>query len=109
MNKFEVEKRKLSKTALYYTLYGDMIITNGSGLVNMICKEIVEKHYRQITLDLREVRYIDSFGIGSLIKCNSVMMEQGDVKGKVDIIINENIAAKLSTVGLDKMLNLRME
>ena len=104
----EVEKKRVSKYHTYYTLYGSMTITNSTNLVNMICREIVEQYIRNITLDMREVKYIDSFGIGGLMKCNTVMKDTKDSSAKLEILISENLFAKLSTAGLDKMLDLKV-
>jgi len=58
-------------------LSGRITLGDGSGTVRETVKGLITKGQRQILLNLKEVNYIDSAGLGELVGCYATMTNQG--------------------------------
>ena len=82
-------------------LSGRITLGEGSGMVRDTIKDLVNAGERRILLNLREVSYIDSSGLGELVSAYATVRNQGgDVKllntqAKVDSLLQ---VTKLYTV-----------
>ncbi len=104
----EIEKRKMGQDYVLFTVSGEITLKTGKGFVDPVVREIATGQVRNIGLDLSRVRYIDSFGIGCILKCNSAMEERRGVVGEVTFLITERLKKKLSIVGLDRLLKFEV-
>jgi anti-sigma B factor antagonist len=60
---------------------GKITLGEGSAILRKMIRELVEKGYRKILLDLADVDYIDSSGIGEMVAAfTTVRSAQGELK-----------------------------
>ena len=104
----EIEKRRMGGDYVLFTISGEMTLKTGKEFVDPIVREIARGKARKIGIDLSRVRYVDSFGIGCILKCNSAMEERRGVVGEIVLIITERLKKKLSVVGLDRLLKFQV-
>jgi len=104
----EIEKRKMGGDYVLFTVTGEITLKTGKRFIDPIVREIATGKARKIGIDLSRVHYIDSFGIGCLLKCNSAMEERRGVVGEIILIITEHLRKKLSVVGLDRLLKFQV-
>lgn len=104
----EIEKRRMGGDYVLFTVAGELTLKTGKGFVDPIVREIATGKARRIGIDLSRIRYIDSFGIGCILKCNSAMEERRGVVGEIILIITERLKKKLSVVGLDRLLKFEV-
>jgi len=82
-------------------LSGRITLGEGSGMVRNTIKDLVSSGHRKILLNLGEVSYIDSAGLGELVSAYATVRNQGgDVKllntqAKVDSLLQ---VTKLYTI-----------
>ena len=84
---------------------GDLIITNAKGLQRHIDKAIAEGA-REITLDLSRIDYIDSFGIGVVVKTKYMVDEK---KGRLKVIANPTLQNLFRKCHLDDYFDVRVK
>lgn len=61
------------------TVYGDILLdVTGPSLADAV-RRLLDRDHRQILLDIRHVRYVDSDGLGELVRCHSAAMHRGGV------------------------------
>ena len=77
----EINSRK-NETAIILDIYGDVDLYNAPDLVNMIHK-LAEKEKCKIIINLKDVFYIDSSGIGAII---SGLLHVEENSGELKII-----------------------
>ena len=63
----KISTRHLGKTTIF-DLSGDIDFVNSSEVRQSVLREIREAHTPRLVLNLRQVRYIDSSGIATLIE-----------------------------------------
>jgi len=100
----EIEKRKMGGNYVLFTVSGELTLKTGKKFVDPVIREIVSAQSRKVGVDLSRVRYIDSFGIGCILKCNNAMEERSGVVGEIVFIMTERLKKRLSVVGLDRLL-----
>ncbi len=81
---------------------GDLIITNAKGLQRHIDQAINEGFY-DITLNLTGIDYIDSFGIGVVVKTKSEIDKK---KGRLRVIVNPVLMTLFEKCHLDDYIDL---
>ena len=60
---------------------GELRLGEGTDVVRNVVRELLDQGYRNILLNLRDVRHIDSAGVGELMSCyTSVRNQGGDLK-----------------------------
>ncbi|MFB3786570.1 MAG: STAS domain-containing protein [bacterium] len=84
---------------------GDLIITNAKGLQRHIDKAI-EEGVREITLDLSRIDYIDSFGIGVVVKTKYMVDEK---KGRLKVVANPTLQNLFRKCHLDDYFDVRVK
>jgi anti-sigma B factor antagonist len=58
-------------------LMGSIILGDGLTLLRDMINSAIQEGYKNILLDLEEVSYIDSAGLGELVSCNALVDAQG--------------------------------
>ncbi len=81
---------------------GDLIITNAQSLQNRIDKALNEGA-QNITLDFLEIQYIDSFGIGVVVKTKADIDKK---RGRFHVILNEGLYSLFQKCHLDEYIDL---
>lgn len=104
----EIEKRKMGNDYILFTVSGEITLKTGKGFVDPVVREIAAAKTRKIGVDLSRVKYLDSFGIGCILKCNTAMEERRGLVGEIIFLITERLKKKLSVVGLDRLLKFEM-
>jgi anti-sigma B factor antagonist len=56
---------------------GELRLGEGTDVVRSVVRELVGQGYRNILLNLRDVRHIDSAGVGELMSCYTSVRNQG--------------------------------
>ncbi len=56
---------------------GSMTLGEGSTLVRETVEQVINQGHKAIVLDLEEVGYIDSAGLGELVGCNTLAAANG--------------------------------
>ncbi len=83
---------------------GDLIITNAKLLQRHIDKAIQEGA-RDIILNLRYIQYIDSFGIGVIVKTKA---EVDKKKGSLRVLVNPTLQNLFEKCHLDDYIDLEL-
>ncbi len=84
---------------------GDLIITNAGGLQRRIDKAL-DEGFTEITIDLSGIEYIDSFGIGVIVKTKS---DTDRVKGRLRVVVNATLHYLFEKCHLDDYIDLELE
>jgi anti-sigma B factor antagonist len=95
---FGMERRAPQKMQTNTRQIGDVVVVDISGRITLgegnvvlreVVRELAEKGNRKIVLNLGEVHYVDSSGIGELVKTHTTMRNQG---GKLRLVnLNKRI------------------
>jgi len=56
---------------------GELRLGEGTEVVRNLVRELLNQGYRKILLNLRDVRHIDSAGVGELMSCHTSVNNQG--------------------------------
>jgi anti-sigma B factor antagonist len=56
---------------------GELRLGEGTDVMRHVVRELVDQGYRNILLNLRDVRHIDSAGVGELMSCYTSVRNQG--------------------------------
>ena len=56
---------------------GELRLGEGTDVVRTVVRELIGQGYRNILLNLRDVRHIDSAGVGELMSCYTSVRNQG--------------------------------
>ena len=56
---------------------GELRLGEGTNVLRQVVNETVEQGYKNILLNLRDVRHIDSAGVGELMSCYTSMRNRG--------------------------------
>lgn len=83
---------------------GDLIITNARGFQRHLDKAI-EEGAERITVDLSGIQYIDSFGIGVIVKTKT---DVDRVKGLLRVIVNPTLQSLFQKCHLDNFIDLEL-
>ncbi len=58
-------------------IIGELRLGEGTDVVRNLVRELIGKGYKNILLNLRDVRHIDSAGVGELMSCYTSVRSQG--------------------------------
>jgi len=83
---------------------GDLIITNANQLQTKL-DETIEEGTIVLTLDLSNVEYIDSFGIGVVVKTKSEVDKR---QGRFKVIVNQPLQSLFHKCHLDDYIDLEL-
>jgi anti-sigma B factor antagonist len=56
---------------------GELRLGEGTDVIRNVVKDLLDQHYKSILLNLRDVRHIDSAGVGELMSCYTSVNNQG--------------------------------
>jgi anti-sigma B factor antagonist len=68
--------RLINKVVIIDTI-GELRLGEGTDVVRGVVRELLDQGYRSILLNLRDVRHIDSAGVGELMSCYTSVRNQG--------------------------------
>ncbi len=68
--------RLVSSVVIVDTI-GELRLGEGTDVVRHVVRELVDQGYKNILLNLRDVRHIDSSGVGELMSCFTSVRNQG--------------------------------
>lgn len=72
---------RLVQNVLIVDTIGELRLGEGTDVIRNIVRQQLEQGYKNILLNLRDVRHIDSAGVGELMNChNSVRNSGGQLK-----------------------------
>jgi anti-sigma B factor antagonist len=84
---------------------GRISLADGSGLIRDTVRDLIAKGNRKVLLNLSEVTYIDSSGIGELVSAFTSMVNAG---GKLKLVgINKRVKDLLQMTGVYKFFDVR--
>lgn len=102
----QVEKRKVAGGGVQFILAGEFTYVSGTDIVNAVAREIVNNQTSNVTLEMTQVSYMDSFGIGCLLKIHNIMQEQRGVTGNLVVQLSEKVFKRVKSTGLDKIVRI---
>lgn len=68
--------RLVSNVVIVDTI-GELRLGEGTDAMRRVVREVLQEGYRSILLNLRDVRHIDSAGVGELMSCYTSVRNQG--------------------------------
>ena len=68
--------RLINRVVIVDTM-GELRLGEGTDVVRGVVTELLKQGYRSILLNLRDVRHIDSAGVGELMSCYTSVRNQG--------------------------------
>ncbi len=84
---------------------GDLIITNAQGLQRHI-DQALKEGAKNIQLDFSRIQYIDSFGIGVVVKTKS---EVDKKRGRFRVVVNPTLQKLFEKCHLDEYIDLQTQ
>ncbi len=96
------EKREPDLHRIY--AIGDLIITNAQGLQRHV-DQALKEGVKNILLDFSRIQYIDSFGIGVIVKTKSEVDKR---KGRFHVVVNPSLQNLFQKCHLDEYIDLQM-
>jgi anti-sigma B factor antagonist len=86
---------------------GRISLGEGSGVIRDTVRDLTTKGNRKILLNLRDVWYIDSSGIGELVSCFTLVANAG---GKLKLLsLNKRVKELLQMTGLYTVFDVHDE
>jgi anti-sigma B factor antagonist len=68
---------------------GELRLGEGTNVVRRVVTDLVDQNYKNILLNLRDVRHIDSAGVGELMSCYTTVQNRG---GKLKLMnLSKNV------------------
>ncbi len=102
----QIEKKRRPSGAVSFTVSGELTYQSGTALVNAIGREIINNQTNDVSVEMSGVKYIDSFGIGCLLKIHNLMKEQRGVTGKLVFVLNDHVEKRVRSTGLHKIMTI---
>jgi anti-sigma B factor antagonist len=86
---------------------GRITVGEGNIMLRDIVTSLLEKGHKQILLNLRDVAYIDSAGLGELVKTHSTLQRQG---GQLKMInLNQKVLDLLKETTLNRVFDVQKD
>ena len=80
---------RLLQNVIIVDTIGELRLGEGTDALRRVVTELLGKGYRNLLLNLGDVRHIDSAGIGELMSCYTTVTKQG---GKLKLLnLNKNV------------------
>ncbi|RJP35350.1 MAG: anti-sigma factor antagonist [Candidatus Omnitrophota bacterium] len=98
-------KHQKNEEAEQLCAFGDLIISNAKSLQRQI-DQIIDKGATDIIIDLSGVDYIDSFGIGVVVKTKSEIDKK---KGRLRVYVNQTLMKLFEKCHLDDYIDLELQ
>jgi len=74
--KIKTSTRTVGRVVIVDTI-GELRLGEGTDILRSVVRELIDQGYRSILLNLRDVRHIDSAGVGELMSCYTSVRNQG--------------------------------
>jgi anti-sigma B factor antagonist len=74
--KIKTSTRTVKDVVIVDTI-GELRLGEGTDILRNVIRELTEQGYRNILLNLRDVRHIDSAGVGELMSCYTSVRNKG--------------------------------
>ncbi len=106
----KIQKAILGNKALII-VSGNIVMHDADKLFEAVEEVVSENGLLNITVDVTDVGYVDSYGLGIMIKCHN-FIEQASVSSqgaKLVFIVNDELRQALSIVKLEDFLNITMK
>jgi anti-sigma B factor antagonist len=68
---------RLVNKVLIVDIIGELRLGEGTDVVRSVVRDMLAQDYKNILLNLRDVRHIDSAGVGELMSCYTSLRNQG--------------------------------
>jgi len=68
---------RLVNNIVVVDIVGELRLGEGTGILRDVVRDLAEKGYKNILLNLASVRHIDSAGVGELMSCFTSIRNQG--------------------------------
>jgi len=91
--------------SLLLTVVGDVLILNAAGLERRL-DQALESDAARITLDMSGVGYIDSFGVGVVVKTQSKIDK---VHKRFKVLVNETLSRIFQKSHLDAYIDISVK
>jgi anti-sigma B factor antagonist len=80
---------RVVKDVVIVDIIGQLRLGEGTNVVRDLVRELMGKNYKNILLNLADVRHIDSAGVGELMSCYTSVRNQG---GQLKLMnLNKNV------------------
>jgi anti-sigma B factor antagonist len=95
-------KERQNGDVMILDLEGNIITDESAGAVRVIIRRLLAAGHRKIFLNMAQVRWVDSLGIGELIAAHVAVARVG---GQIKLLkVRENIKTLLTATRLDTVL-----
>jgi anti-sigma B factor antagonist len=102
---FEIDVVAAADGVLRLEVGGEIDVSSAPGLLDSVLCAALASDHRQVVVDLRDVAFIDSCGLGALIEMHRRL---GDSGAHLVIVRPSGLVRRLfEMTGLDSMLDLR--
>ncbi len=91
--------------SLLLTVVGDVLIVNAAGLQRHL-DEAIESDAERVTLDMSGVGYIDSFGVGVVVKTQSEIDKRHK---RFKVLVNEALSRIFQKSHLDAYIDISIK
>ena len=68
---------RLVQDVVIVDIIGELRLGEGTDVVRTMVRDLIGQGYKSILLNLRDVRHIDSAGVGELMSCYTSLQNQG--------------------------------
>jgi anti-sigma B factor antagonist len=68
---------RLVDSVVIVDIVGELRLGEGTGILRDVVRDLADKGYNQVLLNLASVRHIDSAGVGELMSCYTSIRNQG--------------------------------
>lgn len=86
-------------------LHGNLVGMEETRAFQLAAKELLDLHYRRLVLDFKDVRYINSTGLGELLNIHASAVRRGC--RLVLCNLNNSVSSLLVITGLEKILEVK--
>jgi anti-sigma B factor antagonist len=101
---FELEQTTLDSGVVVLTLSGTMTMGNQLQRFEWTVEEATKNNQNRIVLDMSQIAYLDSSGIGVLVGCTGKVKSAG---GQLRLAgVTDRVMSILKMTGVDRVLNL---
>ncbi len=86
-------------------LHGNLVGMDETKAFHQAVKELLDQHYQKLVLDFKDVRFINSTGLGELISAHTSSVRRGC--RLVLCNLNNSVSSLLVITGLEKILEVK--
>ncbi len=86
-------------------LHGNLVGIEETKAFHQAVRELLDQHYRKLVVDFKDVRFINSTGLGELISAHTSSVRRGC--RLVLCNLNNSVSSLLVITGLEKILEVK--